>query len=99
MKVKIKKSCRYAHPTGPHMPQLEFIAGQIVDVIEKLALSIIGNKHGLEVPSDTPEKKVVEPESKDENVPVESKDDLSDDGEESGAEDAPRKRGRPRKNP
>jgi len=105
MKIKFEKSCRYAQPDAPHLPIIEFVEGSIVDVVAKLAESIIGNEHGFAVPDDTSERTVIEPKSKEEGVEVESKDDASmitsDEGEDaSSVSEAPRKRrGRPPKNP
>jgi len=103
MKVKIIKSCRYAQPDTPHLPIIDFVEGSIVDVVAKLAESIIGNEHGFAVPDDTSERAVIEPKSKEQGVEVESKDEASmitSDEDDSSVSEAPRKRrGRPPKNP
>lgn len=100
MQVKMTRSCRYADPGGPHLPQIDFVEGTVVDVSDALAASIIKNKHGKAVVDDVPES--VEPESKDEGVTVESKDDAGLDGAEtvepeSKDEKQPKRRGRPPK--
>ena len=74
MKVKMNGSHRYADPAGPHLPIIDFIDGTVVDVDAKLAESIISNGHGETVLDDVSETAVVEPESKDDGVVVESKD-------------------------
>lgn len=92
MRVKIEKSCRYANPGGPHLPQIDFIAGMEVDVSEELGADLVSNKHGYALDADVPETPVIEPESKEEGVVVESK-------EETAETEVPikRGRGRPRK--
>ncbi len=79
MKVKITESQRYADPGGPHLPQIDFVEGTTVDVCEELYDSLIFNSHGVAVDEDVPEIPAVEPESKENGLGVDSKDDESDD--------------------
>lgn len=79
MLVKIKKSRRYADPGGPHFPQIDFVEGTTVDVCEPLGRSVIANGDGIEVQDNSIQRAVVEPESKDEGVVAESKDEVASD--------------------
>ena len=74
MFVKIKKSCRYADPGGPHLPQIDFVEGSTVEICESLGRSVIANGDGEESVDNSHQRAVVEPESKDEGLTVESKD-------------------------
>lgn len=79
MFVKIKESRRYADPGGPHLPQIDFVEGTTVEVCEPLGRSVIANGDGVEVQDNATERAVVQPESKDEGVVVESKDEITTD--------------------
>ena len=75
MKVKIKQSFRYADPGGPHLPQIDFVEGSVVAVSAQLGASVIANGHGVAVADDVPETVVLKPDSKEEGLKIESKDD------------------------
>ncbi len=74
MQVKMTSSCRYADPSGPHLPQIDFVEASVVTVSEVLGESILSNGHGTIVANGAPETAVVEPESKDDGLEIESKD-------------------------
>ena len=63
-RMQIKNACRYADPAGPHMPQIEFVADQEVDVSDALAASLKKNGDAEEVLLIVPETKVFTPEIK-----------------------------------
>jgi len=86
MFVKMEKSCRYADPSGPHLPQIDFVEGAVVDVCDELGKSIVSNEHGVVV-GETHETPSVQPESKDTGLEVESKDAESSTGAFSEAYD------------
>lgn len=77
MEIKIKKTQRYAHPGGPHLPQIDFVEGSVVEVCESLGRSVIANGDGVEIQDNAIQRAVVHPESKDEEVVAESKDDVT----------------------
>ncbi len=79
MKVEITETFRYADPGGPHLPQIDFVEGSVVDVSNEIGASLISNGHGVAVGEDVPETPMVEPESKENGLGVDSKDDESDD--------------------
>ncbi|MEE9223040.1 MAG: terminase small subunit [Nitrosomonadaceae bacterium] len=75
MKVKITESFRYADPGGPHLPQIDFVEGSVVAVTAQLGASVISNGHGVAVDDDVPETLVIQPDSKEEGLKIQSKDD------------------------
>ncbi len=75
MKVKITASFRYADPGGPHLPQIDFVEGSVVAVSHELGTSLISNDHGIAVDDDVSEIVVIQPDSKEEGLKIESKDD------------------------
>ena len=78
MFVKIKKSRRYADPGGPHLPQIDFVEGAVVEVSDAMGRSVIANGDGEESVDNSRQRAVVQPESKDEGVVSESKDESKD---------------------
>lgn len=76
MFVKIKKSRRYADPGGPHLPQIDFVEGSVVEVCDPLGQSVIANGDGVEARDNSPQSSVVQPESKDDGLVTESKDEV-----------------------
>lgn len=76
MFVKIKKSRRYADPGGPHLPQIDFVEGAVVEVSDSMGRSVIANGDGVEASDNSPQIAVVQPESKDDGLVAESKDEV-----------------------
>lgn len=69
------KTIPYAHQGSPHLPHVNLVEGEEIEVSDSMADSIIANEHG-HLADEVPEKvetKVVEPESKEEGMKVDDK--------------------------
>ena len=74
-RIKADKTIPYAHHRAPHLPHVQLVEGEEIDVDDAMADSIIANEHGhlVDSVSENVETKVVEPESKEQGMNVDDK--------------------------